>query len=59
MKIIEKTATDTNGESFTYKEVYLPYKYLNFFNITFNWSLQNLSSYYTDIGIVWLLLIFL
>ncbi len=57
MKIIEKTTQDENGESFTYKEAYLPYKYLNFFNITFNWTLQNLSSYYTDIGIVWLLLI--
>jgi len=39
------------------KEIYLPYKYLNFFNITFNRSLQNISSYYTDIGIIRLLLI--
>jgi len=39
------------------KDVYFPYKFLNFFNITFNRSLQNLSSYYTDIGIVRLLLI--
>lgn len=37
--------------------VLVPYKYLNIFNITFNWSLQNLSSYYTDIGIMWLLLV--
>jgi hypothetical protein len=59
MKVVEKTSQDTQGQSFTYKEAYLPYKYLNFFNITFNRSLQNLSSYYTDIGIVWLLLIFL
>lgn len=36
--------------------VYLPYKYLTPSNITFNRSLQNLSSYYTDIGIIWLLL---
>lgn len=40
------------------KIVFFPYKYLNIFNITFNRSLQNLSSYYTDIGVVWLLLIF-
>lgn len=59
MKIVSKTAQDANQQSFTYNEVYVPYKYLNFFNITFNWSLQNLSSYYTDIGIVRLLLIFL
>lgn len=39
------------------KEIYVPYKFLNFFNMTFNWSLQNLSSYYTDIWIIWLLLI--
>lgn len=38
-------------------QVYVPYKYLNVFNITFNWSLQNLSSYYTDIGIIWLILV--
>ncbi|GHW02800.1 hypothetical protein AGMMS50249_5860 [candidate division SR1 bacterium] len=28
----------------------IPYRYLVPLNITFNWSLQNLSSYYTDIG---------
>ena len=37
------------------QRIYFPYKFLNVFNISFNWSLQNLSSYYTDIGIVWLL----
>jgi len=52
MRIAQKTT-----DSLTYNEVYLPYKYLNFLNITFNRSLQNLSSYYTDIGIIWLLLI--
>ncbi len=40
------------------KEIYFPYKYLNFFNITYNRSLQNMSSYYTDIGIIRLILIF-
>ncbi|USN54728.1 MAG: hypothetical protein H6765_09655 [Candidatus Peribacteria bacterium] len=30
---------------------------MNLFNISFNWSLQNLSSYYTDIGVVWLMLV--
>lgn len=38
------------------EQIYFPYKYLNIFNISFNWSLQNLSSYYTDIGLVWLVL---
>jgi hypothetical protein len=32
----------------------IPYAYIIPFNITFNRSLQNLSSYYTDIGVVWL-----
>lgn len=36
--------------------VNVPYRYLIPFNITFNRSLQNLSSYYTDIGFVWLLI---
>lgn len=35
--------------------VYIPYIYLVPFNSTFNWSLQNLSSYYTDIGVIRLL----
>ena len=34
----------------------IPYRYLVPFNITFNRSLQNLSSYYTDIGFVWLMI---
>jgi hypothetical protein len=38
------------------RSVYFPYKYLTPSNVTFNRSLQNLSSYYTDIGIMWLLL---
>lgn len=54
MKIVAQTTQDGS----VVKEIYLPYKYLNFFNISFNRSLQNLSSYYTDIGIVWLILIF-
>lgn len=36
--------------------VYFPYKYLNPFNNSFNRSLQNLSSYYTDIGVVRIML---
>lgn len=39
--------------------VFVPYVYIIPFNISFNRSLQNLSSYYTDIGIVWLPLFFL
>lgn len=33
----------------------IPYAYLTPLNVIFNWSLQNLSSYYTDIGFVWIL----
>lgn len=36
-------------------QINIPYKYIIPFNVTFNWSLQNLSSYYTDIGIMWIL----
>lgn len=36
----------------------IPYNYLKVFNITFNWSLQNESSYYTDIWFVWLIVYF-
>lgn len=39
--------------------VSLPYIALVPFNITFNWSLQNLTSYYTDIGVVWLICLFI
>jgi hypothetical protein len=54
MKVVAQSTQDWS----VVKEIYLPYKYLNFFNISFNRSLQNLSSYYTDIWIVWLVLIF-
>jgi len=33
----------------------VPYRYVVPLNIVYNWSLQNLSSYYTDIGFVWLI----
>lgn len=39
-------------------KVYIPYKAIVPLNVTFNRSLQNLSSYYTDIGIIWLMLQF-
>jgi hypothetical protein len=39
----------------TTQEIYLPYKRIIPFNVSYNWSLQNLSSYYTDIGIIWLI----
>lgn len=35
-------------------KVSVPFRYLVPFNVVFNRSLQNLSSYYTDIGFVWL-----
>ena len=34
--------------------VFIPYRYIVPLNIVFNRSLQNLSSYYTDIGLIWL-----
>ena len=36
--------------------IYIPYRYLVPLNISFNWSLQNLSSYYTDIWFFWIIL---
>ena len=34
----------------------IPYRYLVPLNISFNWSLQNLSSYYTDIWFIWIII---
>jgi|GEM_PF-3588134 len=36
------------------EKIFVPYRYLIPLNVSYNWSLQNLSSYYTDIGFVWL-----
>ena len=33
-------------------KINIPYRYLTPFNVVYNWSLQNLSSYYTDIWFV-------
>ena len=38
----------------TEDSINIPYRYLVPLNISFNWSLQNLSSYYTDIGYFWI-----
>ena len=35
-------------------KIYIPYRYVVPVNIVFNWSLQNLSSYYTDIWFIWM-----
>jgi hypothetical protein len=40
-------------------KISVPYRYLVPFNVVFNRSLQNLSSYYTDIGFVWLMIFML
>ncbi len=40
-------------------KISIPYRYLVPFNVVFNRSLQNLSSYYTDIGFVWLIIFML
>ena len=40
----------------TENSINIPYRYLVHLNISFNWSLQNLSSYYTDIGFIWVIL---
>lgn len=41
--------------SSTEDSINIPYRYLVPLNISFNWSLQNLSSYYTDIGYFWII----
>ena len=39
----------------TGNSINIPYRYLVPLNISFNWSLQNLSSYYTDIWFFWII----
>ena len=39
----------------TEDSINIPYRYLVPLNISFNWSLQNLSSYYTDIWFFWII----
>ena len=41
--------------SSTEDSINIPYRYLVPLNISFNWSLQNLSSYYTDTGFFWII----
>ncbi len=55
----KKILNELKNKEIIYHQVKIPYTYLIPFNVTFNWSLQNLSSYYTDIGITWLLLVIL
>ncbi|HRU50281.1 MAG TPA: hypothetical protein P5155_02135 [Candidatus Absconditabacterales bacterium] len=44
-----------NHSIYTQKgKINVPYRYIIPGNITFNRSLQNLSSYYTDIGFIWM-----
>ena len=45
--VLEKYSTE--------ESINIPYRYLVPLNISFNWSLQNLSSYYTDIGFFWII----
>lgn len=55
-----KSCDEINPLLKTYvKDIYVPYKYLVPFNISFNWSLQNTSSYYTDIWYIWIVWIML
>ena len=44
----DHSVTTENGK------IYVPYRYIIPLNISFNRSLQNLSSYYTDIWFIWL-----
>ena len=41
--------------SSTEESINIPYRYLVPLNISFNWSLQNLSSYYTDTWFLWII----
>ncbi len=52
----KKLFNDILKKSYFYEVVSVPYKYLVPFNEVFNRSLQNLTSYYTDIWIIWLIL---
>jgi hypothetical protein len=52
----QKLFEDLKEHPYSIQIVSIPYKYLVPFNEVFNWSLQNLTSYYTDIGIIWLFL---
>lgn len=55
----QKSLTDFWTDKVIYKDgtdVLIPYKTIVPLNVTFNRSLQNLSSYYTDIGIIRLVL---
>lgn len=52
----EQLLTSLKNKTDDFFEVKIPYSYLVPFNVVFNRSLQNHSSYYTDIWIVWLLL---
>lgn len=55
----QKSITDFWTDKVLYKNgtvVLVPYKTIVPLNVTFNRSLQNLSSYYTHIGIIWLIL---
>lgn len=38
----------------TDESIFIPYRYLVPINAVFNRSIQNLSSYYTDIGLIWI-----
>lgn len=51
----------TKDDSYINKihSVFIPYKYLTIFNMTYNWSLQNQSSYYTDSWFMLLILIWI
>lgn len=54
---IQTRTINTVIDSVGNKIIYFPYKYLVLQNITYNWSLKNASSYYTDIWYIWLILI--
>lgn len=52
---VVQVSRDVNGTV----SIAVPYKFLTPLNVIFNWSLQNLSSYYTDIGFIWIVSILL
>jgi hypothetical protein len=62
-KDIQKSLTDyiqgnviqVSKDNKGYTSIAVPYAFLTPLNVIFNRSLQNLSSYYTDIGFVWIL----
>lgn len=52
---IQGNVVEVKKDNNNHISIAIPYAYLTPLNVIFNRSLQNLSSYYTDIGFIWIL----